>query len=75
MAADTSHNQWDGVFLPKGAAYLLGPQTYEQVLNNSFLTTVATIVINLKYGAWFAVIDPNNSSETNPISLYDHLIR
>ncbi len=77
MASDTSRDQRDGVFLPKGAVHLLRPQTYEQVLkdNNFFLTTVATIPVNLEYKAWFAVIDPSNMSEMDPISLHDHLIR
>jgi len=77
MASTTSNEQRDGVFVPKGAAYLLGPQTYEQVLkeNNFFLTTVATIPINMEYDAWFAIIDPNAQSETEPLSLHDYLIR
>ncbi len=75
--ATTGHHQRDGVFVPKGAVHLLGPQTYEQVLkdHNFFLTTVATIPINLEYCAWFAIINPNNTSETEPMSLYEHLIR
>ena len=75
--ATTGHHQRDGVFVPKGAVHLLGPQTYEQVLkdHNFFLTTVATIPINLEYRAWFAIIDPNNTSEMEPTSLYKHLIR
>ena len=77
MASDTSNDQRDGVYLPKGAAYLLGTQTYGQVLqeNNVFLNSVATIPVNLAYDAWFAVINPNHTSETEPISLYDHLLR
>jgi len=77
MASDTSNDQRDGVFVPKGAIHLLGPQTYEQILkdNNFFLTTVATIPVNLEYNAWFAVIDPFNTTETDLISLHDHLIR
>ncbi len=76
MAA-TSHDQRDGVFVPKGAVHLLGPAIYEQVLkdHNFFLTTVATIPVNLEYRAWFAVINPHTSSETDPISLNDHLLR
>jgi len=75
--ASTSHDQRDGIFLPKGAVHLLGPSIYEQVLkdHNFFLTTVATIPINLEYRAWFAVINPTTSSETKPISLNDHLTR
>ena len=75
--ATTNKDQRDGVFIPKGAVHLLGPQTYEQVLkdHNFFLTTVATVPINLEYRAWFAVIDPTNASETDPTSLYDHLLR
>jgi len=48
--------------VPQGAAYLLGLQTYEQVLkeNNFFLNTVATIPINIEYKAWFAVINLNH---------------
>jgi len=77
MASATNNDQRDGVFIPKGAAHLLGPQTYEQVLkdNNFFLTTVATVPINLEYDAWFAVIDATNTSETDPVSLHDHLLR
>jgi len=76
MATITT-DQRDGVFVPKGLAYLLSPQIYEQVLkeNNFFLTTVATIPINMEYDAWFAVIDPNQQSETEPLSLHDHLTR
>jgi len=75
--ATTITNQRDGVFVPKGAVHMLGPQTYEQVLkdHNFFLTTVATVPVNLEYRAWFAIIDPNNASETDPTTLYDHLIR
>jgi len=77
LASETSNTQRDGIFLPKGAATLLGPTTYEQVMqeNNFFLTTIATIPVNLEYGAWFAVINTNPTSENEPISLYDHLIR
>jgi len=77
MAETTSNDQRDGVFLPNGAVHLLGPQIYEQILkdNNFFLTTVATIPVNLEYGAWFAVIDPATTSEVDPISLHEHLIR
>jgi len=76
MASKTGSDQRDGTFLPKGAAYLLGPKTYEQVLkdNNFFLSNVATVLVNLEYGAWFAVINPNNASATEPISLYYHLV-
>jgi len=76
MGTETSSDR-DGVFLPKGAVHLLGPTTYEQVLkdNNFFLTTVATIPINLEYRAWFAVINPTTSSESEPTSLHDHLLR
>jgi len=75
--ATISNDQRDGVFVPKGAVYLLGTQTYEQVLKENifFLTTVATIPINLEYGAWFAVINPNQQSETEPLTLHDHLIQ
>jgi len=77
LASENSNTQRDGIFLPKGAATLLGPTTYEQVMqeNNFFLTTIATIPVNLEYGAWFAVINTNPTSENEPISLYDHLIR
>jgi len=77
LASETKNDSRDGVFLPKGAVHLLGPATYEQVLhgNNFFLNNVATIPVNLAYGAWFAVIDPNNHSENDPISIYDHLLR
>ena len=77
MASETSSVQRDGVFLPKGAVHLLGPTTYEQVLkdNNFFLTTVATIPINLEHRAWYAIIDPTAPSDSELISLHDHLIR
>jgi len=77
MAAETSTDHRDGVFLPKGAVHLLGQSTFAQVLksNNFFLTTVATVPVNLAYEAWFAVIDANQTSETEPISLHDHLLR
>jgi len=76
MASATNNDHRDGVFLPKGAVHLLGPQTYEQVLkdNNFFLMMVATVPINLEYGAWFAVIDATNTSEIDPISLHNHLL-
>ncbi len=77
MASATNNDPRDGVFLQKGAVHLLGPQTYKQILkdNNFFLATVATIPINLEYGAWFAIIDSTNTSETDPVSLHDHLLR
>jgi len=76
LAAEST-NYHDGVFLPKGAAYLLGPETYGQVLkdNNFFLNNVASIPVNLEYSAWFAVIDPENHSDDAPVSLHDHLLR
>jgi len=76
LASDTNNEQRDGVFVPKGAAYLLGPSTYEHILRKNifFLTTVATIPVNLEYEAWFAIIDPNQTTDTEPISLYDHLV-
>jgi len=77
MATATNNDHHDGVFLPKGAAYLLGPQTYGQIMrdNNFFLTTVATVPVNLEYEAWFAIIDPHQTSDTDPVSLYDHLLK
>jgi len=77
LAAENSSDQRDGVFLPKGAANLLGPTTYAQVLkeHNFFLTQVATIPVNLEYNAWFAVVDPTSTSDDSPISLNDHLLR
>jgi len=65
------------VFIPKGAVHLIGPSTFEQVLkeNNFFLTTVATVPVNLQYEAWFALIDANQTSDTEPISIHDHLLR
>jgi len=32
------------------------------------------VPINLEYGAWFAVIDATSTSETDPVSLHDHLL-
>jgi len=77
MAAASGDKHRDGVFLPRGAVHLLGPQTYANVLqeNEVFLNNVATIPVNLEYAAWFAVIDPTNQSENEPISLHEHLLR
>jgi len=77
MASETNNDDRDGIFIPKGAAYLLGPKMFEQVLkdNNFFLSNVATIPVNLEYEAWFAIIDPDNNSATDPISLHEHLLR
>jgi len=76
MASKKANDNLDGIYLPKGVAYLLGQQTYMQVLqeNNFFLTQAATIPVNLEYAAWFAVINLNNTSDTNPISLHEHLL-
>jgi len=38
MASDTSHDQCNGVFLPKGAVHLLGLQTYKQVLKDTIFS-------------------------------------
>jgi len=75
--ASVTNDQRDGIFIPKGTSYLLGQPTYVQMLqeNNFFLTNVATIPVNLEYQAWFAIIDPNQTSETEPISIHDHLLR
>jgi len=77
LAAETSTDQRDGVFVPKGAMNLLGPTTYAQVLtaNNLFLNQVATVPVNLEHHAWYAIIDPTDTSENNPISLHDLLLR
>ena len=77
MAAEASTDHRDGMFLPKGAVHLLGIATYEQVLkeNNFFLNNVATVPVNLEIDAWFALVDPDNMSETEPLSLHDHLLR
>jgi len=77
LASETNHDHRDGLFLPKGAAYLLGTATYAQILqdNEFFLSNVATIPVNLEYDAWFVPIDPDNITETDPISLYDNLLR
>jgi len=76
MASATSNDHRDGLFIPKGAAYLLGPTMYEQVLkdNNFFINQVATIPVNLEYKAWFAIIDSTQTSETEPTSLHEHLL-
>jgi len=76
LASATNNDPHDGIFIPKGAGYVLGPSTYEHIMreNNFFLTTVATIPVNLEYEAWFAVIDPNQTSESKPVSLHDHLM-
>ena len=77
LASETSNDPRNGVYIPKGAVHLLGQQTYAQVLqdNNFFLNNVATIPVNLEHEAWFAVIDPNQTSETEPVSLHEHLTR
>ncbi len=77
LASEVSNDVHDGVFIPKGAAHLLGPATYAQVIkeNNFFLNQVATIPVNLEYSAWFAIIDNVNHSANEPVTLYDHLLR
>jgi len=77
LAAETSNDHHDGMFLPKGAMNLLGPTTYAQVLtdNNLLLSQVATIPINLEHNAWFAIINPNATDADAPVSLHDHLLR
>jgi len=77
MATELSNDSRDGVFLPKGVVHLLGPVTYAQVLheNNFFLNHVVTIPVNMEYGTWFTVIEPDNHSENDPISFHDHLLR
>jgi len=76
MASETTNDSRNGIYLPKGAVHLLGPQTYMQVLqdNNFFLNNVATIPVNLMHEAWFVVIEPNQTSETDPVLLYEHLL-
>jgi len=76
LAAETCNDPRDGVYLPKGAVHLLGTSTFEQVLkeNNFFLTTVATVPVNMEFAAWFALIDANDT-DTEAISVYDHLLR
>jgi len=75
--ASITNNDRDGVFLPKGVTYLLGMETYANVLkaNEFFLTTVATIPVNLEFDSWFAVINLQHASDDELISLYDHLTR
>jgi len=77
LAADGSNDHRNGVFFPKGAVHLIGPSPFEQALkeNNFFLTTVATVPVNLELDAWFAVIDANQTSDDEPVSLHDHLLR
>jgi len=76
MAAASGETHRDGIFLPRGAVHLLRPQTYTNILqeNKVFLNHVTSIPVNLKYAAWFAVIDPTNNSENEPISLHKHLL-
>ncbi len=77
LASEANNNARDGVFLPKGAVHLLGPATYAQVLkeNNFFLNNVATIPVNLEHAAWYAIINPDNQSDNEPVTLYEHLLR
>jgi len=35
LASSTNHDQRDGVFIPKGAGYLLGPTTYKQIMRDN----------------------------------------
>jgi len=72
-----NNNYHNGIFILKGAAYLLSTTTYAQILqdHNFFQSNVATIPVNLEYNAWFAIIDLNNTSEMDPISLYDNLLQ
>jgi len=35
---------------------------------------MVTILVNLEYQAWFVIIDPNQTSKTEPISLHNHLL-
>jgi len=77
MASEISTDSRDGVFIPKGAAFLLGTATYAQILQDNviFLNNVTTIPVNMAYEAWHAVIDPINHKENEPFSIYDHLVR
>ncbi len=36
---------------------------------------MVNVPVNLEYDAWFVVIDTNQTSEMEPISLHDHLLR
>jgi len=36
---------------------------------------VATVPVNLEIDAWFAILDPNSTSDTEAISLHEHLLR
>jgi len=62
-------NDRNGVFLPKGAAYLLGLEMYATVLkaNEFFLTMVATIPVNLEFDTWFTVINLQPVSDNFPL--------
>jgi len=77
MATELGNDARDGVFVPKGAVHLLGIETYARVLhdNSLFLDSIATIPVNMEYAAWFALIDPNNTNDNEPISIHDHLLR
>jgi len=77
MASKNSNDSWDGIFLPKGAVHLLGQNTYAQVLqeNNFFINNVATIPVNMEYAAWFALIDPDNHKENEPLLIHGHLLQ
>ncbi len=77
LTSENGNDPRDGVFIAKGAAHLLGSSVYEQVLkdNNFFINNLATIPVNLEYPAWFAVIELTQQSETEPISLHEHLLR
>jgi len=58
LAAETSNDPRDGIYLPKGAVHLLGPATFKQVLkeNNFFLTTIATIPVNSQHGLQLSML-------------------
>jgi len=77
LASETDHDPRDGVFITKGAAQMLGHSVYKQILkdNNFFLNNLVTIPINLEHAAWFAPIESTQQSETEPVPLYEYLLR
>jgi len=36
---------------------------------------VATVPVNLEFDAWFAILDVNQTSDDEPVSLHEHLLR
>jgi len=76
LASEKSNDHRDGTFFAKRHSSLTwhanvwtGPQR-----KHFFLTQVVTILVNLEYDAWFAIINLQTTSNSDPISLHEHLL-